>query len=226
MTNWNTPRSRIGAVVAAGALAGIVAGPATAQAEPQGYDQGNAGVALVYGTFNPPGEINQTLLVGGDLEGFCEAGPAGPGPGEAPARFFQRKDGTLDVKINDKDQPIYLYEQTAGDAIAEWLPEVCGAYFGGAALPPAVAEGTADLKVRDSVISDDLVEVFNSVNGYLTATDDSGAEYRVRGSADLTLVPLLDANGDPILDPNGDLILVPAGDPAEFVSFDLMEIRR
>ena len=40
------------------------------------------------------------------------------------------------------------------------------------------------------------------------------------------LVPLLDPNGDPILDPNGDLILVPAGDPAEFVSFDLTEIRR
>jgi len=226
MTNWNTPRNRIGAVVAAGALAGIVAGPATAQAEPQGYDQGNAGVALVYGTFNPPGEINQTLLVGGDLEGFCEAGPAGPGPGEAPARFYTRNDGILDVKINDKDQPVYLYEQTVGDAITEWLPAVCGAYFGGVALPPAVAEGTADLKVRDSVISDELIEVFNSVNGHLTATDDSGAEYRVRASADLTLVPLRDANGDPVLDPNGDLILVPAGDPAEFVSFDLTEIRR
>ncbi len=226
MTNSNRTRNTIGAVIAAGTLTGILLGPATAQAEPQGYDQGDAGVALVYGTFNPPGETNQTLLVGGDLEGFCEAGPAGPGPGDAPARFYTRTDGTLDVKINDKDQPIYLYEQTVGDALVDWLPEVCGAYFGGAALPPAVAEGTADLKVRDSVISDELIEVFNSVNGHLTATDGSGAEYRVRSSADFTLVPLLDANGNPVLDPNGDPILIPEGDPAEFVSFDLTEIRR
>jgi len=227
MTNLNRNRYTIRAVIAAGALTGFVLGPATAQAEPQGYDQGDAGVALVYGTFNPPGEVNQTLLVGGDLEGFCEAGPAGPGPGEAPARFFMRNDGTFDVKINDRDQPIHLYEQTVGDAITEWLPEVCGAYADeGADLPRAVAEGTANLKVRDSVISDELIEVFNSVNGHLTATDGSGAEYRVRGSADFTLVPLLDENGDPILDEKGGLILVPAGDPAEFVSFDLQEIRR
>ena len=86
MTNSTRSRNTIGAVVAAGALTGMVLGPATAHAEPQGYDQGAAGVALVYGTFNPAGETNQTLLVGGDLQGFCEAGPAGPGPGEAPTR--------------------------------------------------------------------------------------------------------------------------------------------
>lgn len=226
MTNSNRTRNTIRAAVAAGALTSFVLGPATAQAEPQGYEQGDAGVALVYGTFNPPGETNQVLLVGGDLEAFCTADPMGPGPGEAPARFYMRNDGSLDVKINDKDQEIYLYEQTVGDAIMKWLPEVCGAYFAGVDLPSAVAEGTADLKVRDSVISEELIEVFNSVNGHLTATDDSGAEYRVRGSADFTLVPLLDSNGDPVLDSNDDLILVPAGDPAEFVSFDLTEIRR
>lgn len=226
MTNPNRTRNTIGAVIAAGALTSIVLGPAPALAEPQGYDQGDAGVALVYGTFNPPGETNQVLLLGGDLEGFCEAGPAGPGPGEAPARFFMRNDGSLDVKINDKDQPIYLYEQTLGDPLTEWLPAVCGAYGNGVALPPAVAAGTADLKVRDAVISDELIEVFNSANGHLTATDDSGTEYRVRASADFSLVPLLDPNGDPVLDPNGDLIFVPAGDPAEFVNFDLKEIRR
>ena len=227
MINRSTPRNRIGAVVAAVALAGILAGPATAQAEPRGYGQDDAGIALVYGTFNPPGETNQVLLVGGDLEGFCLAGPMGPGPGEAPARFFTRNDGSLDVKINDKDQPIYLYEQTVGDALTEWLPAVCGAYLvDEVALPDAVAEGTADLKVRDSVIGPDLIEVFNSVNGRLTATDGSGAEYRVRAAADFTLVPLLDPDGAPVLDPNGDLILVPAGDPADFVSFDLKQIRR
>lgn len=227
MINDNTTKRRIGAVVAAGALAGIVAVPATAQAEPQGYDRDDAGVALVYGTFNPPGETNQVLLLGGDLQGFCEAGPEGPGPGEAPARFFSRNDGTLDVKINDKDQPIYLYEQTMGDALTEWLPAVCGAYLGGGVpLPDAVAAGTANLKVRDSVISPELIEVFNSANGHLTATDGSGAEYRVRAAADFTLVPLRDPDGELVLDPDGELILVPAGNPAEFVSFDLKQIRR
>lgn len=226
MTNTNRTRKTLGAVVAAGALTGVVLGPSTAQAEPQGYDQGASRVDLVYGTFNPPGEVNQVLLTGGDLEGFCEAGPAGPGPGEAPARFFTRNDGSLDIRVNDKDQPIYLYEQTVGDGLTEWLPQACDAYANGEDLPSAVAAGTADLKVRNSVISDEQIEVFNSVNGRLTATDGSGAEYSVRASADLTLAPLLDANGDPVLDPDGDLILVPTGDPAEFVSFDLREIRR
>lgn len=226
MINSNRTRNTIRAACAATALSSVVLGPATAHAEPLGYDQGSTGVALVYGTFNPPGETNQVLLVGGDLQGFCEAGPVGPGPGEAPARFFTRNDGTLDVNVNDKDQPIYLYEQAVGDAISDWFPEVCDAFAGGVALPPAVAQGTADLKVRDSVISDESIEVFNSVNGRLTATDGSGTRYRVRGSADFALAPLLDPDGDPILDPNGDSILVPDGDPADFVSFDLKELRR
>lgn len=55
MTTSNRTRNTIGAVLAAGAPWPASSGPATAQAEPQGHDGGAAGVALVYGTFNPPG---------------------------------------------------------------------------------------------------------------------------------------------------------------------------
>jgi hypothetical protein len=61
--------------------------------------------------------------------------------------------------------------------------------------------------MRISLVSEDLVDVFNSVNGTATGTD--GTAYKVRASADLVV-----ENG------------VPQGDPAEFVDFQLIEIRR
>jgi hypothetical protein len=65
--------------------------------------------------------------------------------------------------------------------------------------------GEADLKVRITVLSADRAEVFNSVNGKATGTD--GTEYKVRGSADLSV--------------EGGI-----GDPRDFVDFTLREIRR
>jgi hypothetical protein len=188
----------IGGAFATAALIGSVLGPATAHAEPQGYIQDVFPVGLVYGTFfEEEGATNFTLLAGGTVEEFCPADP-----GTAPVRVFFRNDGTVDLKVNDKDQPIYLYEQTVGDSM-DWINEVCDA--GDSVAPYAI--GTADLKVRISIISDDLVDVFNSVNGELVASD--GTEYRVRASADL------------IVGPFG-----PEGDPADFVSFELKKIGR
>lgn len=195
------------ALAATAAVVGSVAGSANAHGEPQGYIQGELGVGYFYGTFNEG--PNMTLLAGGTAEEFCLDNPGDPfaaEPGVAPLRIFLRNDGTVDLKVNDKDQPIYLYEQTFGDA-PTWIANFCDNYFAGNAVPEPYAEGTADLKVRISIISDDLVDVFNSVNGELVASD--GTEYRVRASADLVV-----ENG------------VPVGDPVDFVSFDLKEIRR
>jgi hypothetical protein len=191
----------IGGAIATTALFGSVLGPATAHAEPQGYIQDEFPVGLVYGTFDE--DPNLTLLVGGTVEEFC------PGdPGTAPMRVFPRNDGTVDLKVNDKDQPIYLYEQTVGDSM-DWINDVCVALDENPDMDvvETYATGTADLKVRVSVISDELVDVFNSVNGELVAND--GAEYRVRASADLIV-----QNG------------VPVGNPADFVSFNLKKIGR
>ncbi len=199
MRTSNRSKTTIGGALATAALFGSALGPATAHAEPQGYIQDEFPVGLVYGTFDE--DPNLTLLVGGTVEEFCPADP-----GTAPMRVFLRNNGTVDLKVNDKDQPIYLYEQTVGDAF-DWIDAVCGNLDGSQDTVEPYASGTADLKVRTSVISDESVDVFNSVNGELVASD--GAEYRVRASADFVV-----ENG------------VPVGNPADFVSFELRKIGR
>jgi hypothetical protein len=152
-----------------------------------------------YGTFDQ--SPNVALFAGGPIEEFCFGDP-----GTAPLRVFLRNDGTVDLKVNDKDQPIYLYHTEFND-IPSWLDAICPGIAGGGAAPEPFATGEADLKVRTTIVSDDLVEVFNSVNGEAAGTD--GTEYKVRGTADLVV-----ENG------------VPLGDPSEFVGFKLTEIRR
>jgi hypothetical protein len=200
-----TVRRTVTAVLAACLL---LAGSATAAvAEPQGYIEGELGVGYFYGTFNEDPDV--VLLVGGTAEEFCLANPDNPfnaEPGVAPLRTFLRPDGSVDLKVNAKDQPIYLYYSEVGDAPI-WITQVCEDYFASGAAPQPFASGTADLKVRISVVSDDLVDVFNSVNGTATGTD--GTEYKVLASADLVV-----ENG------------VPQGDPTDFVDFQLTEIRR
>lgn len=201
MRTSNRSKTMIGGALASAAIFGSVLVPATAHAEPQGYVQDVFPVGLVYGTFDE--SPNLTLLVGGTVEEFCP-----DDPGTAPMRVFTRNSGTVDRKVNDKDQPIYLYEQTVGDAF-DWIDSVCEQFDGSpdTVVVEPYAIGTADLKVRESIISDDLVDVFNSVNGKLVASD--GVEYRVRASADFSVGPF-----------------GPEGDPADFVSFELKKIGR
>lgn len=178
-----------------------------ASADPQGHIEAELGVGYFYGTFDQ--DPNVVLIVGGTAEEFCEDNPEDPfsgEPGVAPHRLFPRADGSLDIKANDKDQPIYLYHSGPDDSPV-WIAQVCEDYFDDGTTPEPFAEGTADLKVRISVISDDLVDVFNSVNGMATGSD--GTEYKVRAWADLIV-----ENG------------VPLGDPADFVGFEMTEIRR
>jgi len=163
----------------------------------QGFIEDDFEYGFFYGTFDQ--SPNVALFAGGRIEEFC------PGdPGTAPVRIFPRNDGTVDLKVNDKDQPIYLY-YTEFNAIPTWLGAICPGIAGGAAPPEPFATGDADIKVRITVVSDDLIDVFNSVNGKATGTD--GTEYKVRASADLLV-----ENG------------VPLGDPREFVDFKLTEI--
>jgi len=169
-------------------------------ASPQGFIEAQLEYGYFYGTFDQT--PNVALFAGGDFQESCDGGE----PGTAPMRVFLRKDGTVDLKVNAKDQPIYLYYTEFND-IPTWLDEICPGIAGGAVPPAPFATGDADLRVRDTIVSDDLVEVFNSVNGKATGTD--GTEYKVRGTADLVV-----AGG------------VPVGDPRDFVGFTLTEIRR
>ncbi|MDH3308319.1 MAG: hypothetical protein OEO77_12475 [Acidimicrobiia bacterium] len=148
---------------------------------------------------------NVALFAGGTFEEFCFFDP-----GTAPLRVFLRNDGTVDLKVNDRDQPIYLYYNTefnGVDPIPTWLDTFCPGIADGDAPPEPFAMGEADLKVRITVVSDDRLEIFNSVNGKATGTDGTG--YKVRGTADLIV-----ENGAPL------------GEPREFVGFKLTEIRR
>ncbi len=173
-----------------------------ASASPNGFIESTEGVGYFYGTFNQSPNI--VLLAGGDVQQFCDSYPGDPGT--APGRVFLRSGGVVDIKVNDKNQPIYLYKVDF-DGAPEWLESVCGAYFNGHPLPAAFASGTADLKVRVTVISENYVDVFNSINGKATGTD--GSRYKVRATADLVI-----ENG------------MPVGNPEDFVGFKLQKIKR
>ena len=171
-----------------------------ASADPRGFIEDDFEYGFFYGTFDQ--SPNVALFAGGRIEEFCFGDP-----GTAPLRVFLRNDGTVDLKVNDKDQRIYLYYTEFND-IPAWLDAICPGIAGEDAAPPEpFATGDADLKVRITVVSDDLLEIFNSVNGKATGTD--GTEYKVRATADLIV-----KNG------------VPLGDPREFIGFKLTEIRR
>lgn len=175
-----------------------VAAPATATAK--GFIEDDLEYGFFYGTFDE--SPNVALFAGGPLEEFCGMND----PGTAPLRVFLRSDGTVDLKVNAKGQPIYLYETDFND-IPEWLGAICPTIAAGDPPPAPFATGEGDLKVRISVVSDSVQEIFNSVNGTATGTD--GTEYKVRGTADLVV-----QDG------------VPVGDPRDFVGFKLTEIRR
>ena len=182
---------------AVAALLLVVAAPATA--DPQGFIEDELEYGFFYGTFDQ--SPNVALFAGGRIEEFCFGDP-----GTAPLRVFLRNDGTVDLKVNDKDQPIYLYYTEFND-IPDWLGAICPGIAGGDAPPDPFATGEADLKVRITVVSENKLEIFNSVNGKATGTD--GTEYKVLGTVDLIAV-------------DG----VPLGDPREFVDLKLKKIRR
>jgi hypothetical protein len=199
----STNKVRLAVVVAAAcASAGLSSGAASA--DPAGFIPDEFEYGFFYGTFDEA--PNTALFAGGTFEEFCTSDPDG-GPGTVPLRVFPRPDGTTDLKVNAKDQPIYLYETEFND-INEWLGSACeGIVIDGDAPPKPFASGEADLKVRITVVSEDRAEIFNSVNGKATGTN--GTEYKVRGSADL----IVDGG-------------IPVGDPRDFVDFTLREIRR
>lgn len=156
-----------------------------------------------YGTFGE--SPNTFLLVGGTVEEFCESDPAG-GPGDATAKVRERKDGSIRVKVTSRNQPMYLYEADI-EGIPPWLGQVCPVYFADGTAPQPFASGSGKLKVRDTIVSPDHIEIFNKVRGFVSEPD--GTTYRVKGSADFVL-----ENG------------IPTTDPADFVSFSMREVGR
>ena len=164
----------------------------------KGFVEGDFEYGFFYGTFNE--NPNVALFAGGPIEDFCDSDP-----GTAMERVFFKQDGSVDIKVNEKSQSIYLYYTEFND-IPIWLDEICPGIIGGDTPPSPFAAGVADLKVRLS-IDGAVIDFFNSINGKATGVD--GTEYKVRGSADFVVI-------------DGEL----QGDPAEFVDFKLTEIKR
>lgn len=180
----------------------LLAGLGTAAtAAPQGYETGPLeGPGRFYGDFE------EVLLFGGaPAEAWCHGDE-----GSAEARVFHRRDGSIDVKVDAMDYPLFLYAPD-GPAVLDapvFLDQTCAAIFDG---DPATnplepfAVGTGNLKVRATIHPDGLVEESNSVNGMLTGAD--GTQWKVRAWADFAV---------------DDGVLL--GDPTEFVGFHLTRV--
>ncbi|GMQ97707.1 MAG: hypothetical protein BMS9Abin17_0207 [Acidimicrobiia bacterium] len=188
--------------VVASLFVGMLAAPAVAH-RPLRFVEEEMSYGYFYGTFgqNP----NIVLLAGGTAEDFCPEGFDGS-PGMTTSRTFVRQDGSVDVKVNDRRQPIHLYKTGPLDAMA-WITEVCIDINDGDPAPEPFASGRAKLKVRDSYLFDGgpPERLFNSVNGRATGTD--GTRYKVRAAANIPF-----ENGAPV------------GTPPDWLSFKLKEI--
>ncbi len=188
------------ALLAVAAALATFAAPSSA--ETRGHVAQEIGVGYFYGTFGQSPNIQ--LLVGGAVEEFCDEYPDDPfsgEPGTTTARIFERKNGSVDIRVFDKNQPIYLYE-TDVEGAPVWLEQVCDEYFLTEATPEPFATGTGILRAHLAIDPEGVVDVFNAVHGWATGPD--GTRYKVDASADLVVV-------------DG----VPVGNPEDFVAFEM-----
>lgn len=183
-----TPTRRTIAVIATTLtmLGGLMTG---AQASGAGFEEQPHVEGLFYGDF----DRDILLFAGATAEDFCT--------GDEPthdARVFDRSDGSVDIKVDTSEQPIYLYASPLG--APELIGATCDAMFDGdpntIPLEP-FAEGPGVVRMRIQIAPDGTVHVVNSTVG--TASSADGTTWKVRGWADLTIV-------------DG----IPVGDPAEF----------
>jgi hypothetical protein len=172
-------------------IAMIVASAAPAWAQSPGF----AADEFQYGFFYSNFDVGVAVFAGGPVESFCEGEP-----GSAPLRVFERKDGSVDLKADAKNEPIWVYQSDIDPPVL--VEQVC---TGQIAPPEAFATGTANLKVRISILTDGTEEIFNGVNGKATAAD--GTWWKIRTWADFSVV-------------DGEL----QGDPAEFQGVKIHQI--
>lgn len=198
-------RRKLFACLTALGLLAALALPAGADAN--GYFETEMPVGYFYGEFGSG--LNLLLFVGGTAAEFCLDSPNDPflaEPGSGIFRIFERQSGAVDIMANQQSQPIYLYEFDG--EVPDLLFATCDALFDGDPSTNPVepfASGYGNLKVRLGIHPDGTVDVFNSVNGKVSASD--GTQWKVHASADLTVVDD-----------------VPVGDPADFVSIRVHQI--
>lgn len=182
------PARTVTVLLTALALVVGLVGPATARG--RGFERAVISEGLFYGDF----EQDVLLFVGGTTAAICD----GADEPTHRARVFERRDGSVDIKVDGSEQPIFLYSSELG--APQFIEATCAAMSDGddstvPVEPFAVGEGT--VKIRNTIEPDGTFDVVNSTRG--SATGPDGTTFRVRGWADLTIV-------------DG----VPQGDPADF----------
>ena len=191
-----TIRRTVTAVLAACLL---LAGFTTAaSAAPQGYDEQDHVAGRFYGNF----ELNVLLFTGDEVESICKGAPEPI----VSARVFRQEDGSVELKVNAREMPIFLYHSPLG--APEFIDQTCSALFDGNSTTVPVqpfASGTANFKERISTSPDGIEEHSNGVNGIATGTD--GTNWKVRTWADF------------IID---DGVLI--GNPAEFQGLAIHQV--
>jgi hypothetical protein len=187
-------RSSLTAALTAALLAGSIT---AAGATPQGYEDQDHEAVRFYANFEAG-----VLLYTAKVEDLCNGEPEPI----VSARVFNRQDGSVDLKVNARDLPIFLYHSPL-DA-PEFIDQTCEALFDGdpATVPvEPFASGAADFKERINVAPGGIEEHSNGVNGFATGT--AGTTWKVRTWADFTI-------------DNGELI----GDPAEFQGLTIHQV--
>ncbi len=169
---------------------------AVAQASGAGYSLQPYEAGFFYGDF----DRDLLLFVGATAEDFAEAWCNNDDSGLPilDSHVFDRRDGSVDIKVNTTPQTLYLYSSPLG--APELVIATCGALFDSdpdtVPLQP-FAEGEGRIRVRDEIAPDGTVHVVNSTVGAVSSAD--GTTWRVRGWADLMI---------------GEF--GPIGDPADF----------
>ena len=170
------------------------------EAVSQGYVEQDHAAVRFYGSF----EKGILLFTGLEPESLCTGEPEPT----VSARVFARQDGSVDLKVNVREMPIFLYHSPLG--APEFIDETCGLLFDGdPSTQPAepFATGAANFKERIRVAPGGDEAHFNGVNGF--ATDADGATWKVRTWADFTIV-------------DGMLI----GDPVDFQGLSIHQVGR
>lgn len=179
------PARRTLAIIAA-TITMLLAFVSVAQAGARGFEEAQLEEGLFYANFDE----DILLFVGSTAEDFCnEVEPT------HDARVFHRSDGSVDIKVDASEQPIYLYSSELG--APELIEATCEAMNNGEPTLQPFAEGEGLVRMRIEIAPEGTVHVVNSTVGAASSTD--GTTWRVRGWADLMIVD--DA---------------PVGDPADF----------
>lgn len=164
----------------------LVAFVATAQAGAAGFDAGQHEEILFYGNFDQ----GILLFAGGTAEDHCNEEPP-----TFDARVFTRRDGSIDLKVNSTEVPIYLYSSEFGSP-PELIDATCAELDADRSVPlQPFADGEGRVRMRLEFAPDGNVHVVNSTVGAASAAD--GTTWRVRGWADLMIV-----DGKPVGDPS------------------------